>query len=98
LSGSLDEPATPTIKQYGINGIITKANTPRIEYFTTFLMSCFSIISILSLVGLSLQSHCRQKIAANVQVLPKAGYFLMPSPELKINRITNDEEHIIDAA
>ena len=34
----------------------------------------------------------------NVQVLPKAGYFIMSGPELKITRITNADKHFIDAA
>ena len=38
------------------------------------------------------------KIATNVQVLPKAGYFLMSSPVLKINRITKANKYFIDAA
>jgi len=37
-------------------------------------------------------------VAANVQVLPKAGYFLMSSPLPKINRITKADKHFIDAA
>ena len=37
-------------------------------------------------------------VTANVQVLPKAGYFIMSSPELKINRITNAEKLFIDTA
>ena len=41
-------------------------------------------------------NHC--VIACNEQVLPKAGYFLISSPELKINRITNAEKPFIDAA
>jgi hypothetical protein len=38
------------------------------------------------------------KVAGNVQVLPKAGYFIISSPELKINRITKADKHFIDAA
>jgi hypothetical protein len=34
----------------------------------------------------------------NVQVLPKAGYFIISSLELKINRITKADIHFIDAA
>ncbi|MDB5200246.1 MAG: hypothetical protein JWO92_2209 [Chitinophagaceae bacterium] len=37
-------------------------------------------------------------MAANEQVLPKAGYFLMSGRVPKINRITNADKHFIDAA
>jgi hypothetical protein len=37
-------------------------------------------------------------MAGNVQVLPKAGYFMISSPELKIIRITTADKHFIDAA
>ena len=45
-----------------------------------------------------LLSYRRIEVAANVKVLPKAGYFIMSSPELKINRITTAEKPFIDAA
>jgi hypothetical protein len=35
---------------------------------------------------------------SDVQVLPKAGYFMTFSPEWKLNRITEAEKTLIDAA
>ena len=43
-------------------------------------------------------TFCHNKVAVNDQALAKAGYFIMSSLLLKINRIIKADNHFIDAA